>query len=76
VNWEEALAAMKIGSKVRYSSWWWGRYIYIDQGQITYENGRIVDVDPWFPAGKLSWEIYDEERHGAHNENGNQRVQR
>jgi len=63
---DEAIEAMKSRLKVRASAWWWGRYIYMTNGHVLSESGKL------FPREQLkdtnSWEIYQEEKHGAHNE--------
>lgn len=68
MNFQAARAAMVAGQKVRYKSWWWGRYIYMEGKKILHENGVPVGIDAGFTNGKLDWEIYDEAKHGAHNE--------
>lgn len=74
MNWQAAKAAMRWGKRVRYKSWWWGRYIQMIDGFIVHEDGRLASENGGFENGKLSWEIYDEQKHGAHNEKGDQGV--
>lgn len=75
MNFQAARAAMVNGRKVRYKSWWWGRYIHMVDKVIYHDDGRRVDMfNSGFTNGKLDWEIYDEEKHGVHNEKGDQRV--
>ena len=66
---QRAMTEMREGKKVRYHTWYWGHYIYIRKG-----GNIVVDHRGYeFAASEIltmekGWEVYDEHRHGAHNE--------
>lgn len=64
----ETTQAMREGKKVRYHSWWWGHWIEKNSlGKIVSNQGATISAEIMLST-KDGWELYDEEKHGRHNE--------
>jgi hypothetical protein len=63
---DEGIEYMLFGGKIRFHTWWWGRYIHMDKGEVIDESGRH------FPKQQVKdnsfWEEYMEYIHGEQNE--------
>jgi hypothetical protein len=64
---EQAIEEMRKGLRIRFHSWWWGRYIKIRGSMFVSEKGQIYTPDEILTANH-GWQIYDESRDGEHNE--------
>jgi len=70
---EQAIAEMRAGKKVRYHTWWWGRFIKFGKSnghEVVLSDKRHVYAVAEIMTENKGWEIYDEAQHGAHNEQG------
>ena len=63
MNVDTAVAEMLKGNKIRWKSWWWGRYIHLVKGQIKDNEGKNFPKDEM--TQKEGWEIYNESEHAG-----------
>jgi hypothetical protein len=52
------------GAPLRYSTWWWGRFIRYDGGRWFDERGERTNFHP--DNTGVGWEAYSEKDHGEH----------
>jgi hypothetical protein len=65
---KEAMVFMARGGKVRYKTWWWGRYLAMDKAQLLTESGNTFPRKEFDLETSNDWEEYDEIKHGTQNE--------
>lgn len=64
---KDGLLLLAKGHKIRLSTWWWGRYIYLKDNYLLDQSGKNfprVELTYKLPNPNAFWEIYNEEIHG------------
>lgn len=61
----------EINQKIRYHSWWWGRWIMWDGRRWVDDSGNFYGEKTFASHFGIlddgGWESYEEEKHGKHN---------